>query len=106
MTASLLSLCFVAGLVMGKESRRKLRVTHLVFPLVALLLFVGLFVGEGVRRSDIRKELDRMELQGGDRDGIEERLKVLEQRNREIDRILGRDKELEERMTALENTIQ
>lgn len=100
-TALLLTVCFIISLFMGKRNPKKLRATNLVIPLIALLLFVGLFVGQSIRRDHIRKELDRMEVQKDDRDGLEGRLEVLEQHNREITWILGRDQEIEERIAAL-----
>ena len=55
--AIVLALCFVVSLVRSKNAGKKLRWTNLVLPLIALLMFVGLFVGSSISRSHLRKEL-------------------------------------------------
>ena len=74
----------------------------LILPLSALLLFVGLFVGSGISRSFLRKELKEMNENTVKR-GDDSRLTVLEERNKKITRIIGRDKELEKQFEKLRN---
>lgn len=76
-----------------KDSKKPL----LIVAILLLLSFVGLFVGAGISRNQIKKELTVMQdeakrLHNEDFDG---RLTRLELRNRKITRIIGRDETLE-----------
>ena len=66
----------------------------LILPLIVLLFFVGLFVGSSISRSLLRKELVEMK-ENTDKRSDESRLTVLEERNKRISRIIGRDKKTE-----------
>ena len=76
-----------------KDKKMK-RFFTLILPLSALLLFVGLFVGSGISRSFLRKDLKEMKENTVKRGDVS-RLTVLEERNKKITRIIGRDKELD-----------
>ena len=75
----------------------------LFLPLSALLLFVGLFVGSGISRSFLRKELVEMKENTAKRSN-ESRLTVLEERNKKITRIIGRDKAIEKQIEELKKS--
>ena len=75
----------------------------LILPLSVLLLFVGLFVGSGISRCVIRKELKEMKDNTVKREGYDTRLKELEKRNKKITLIIGRDKSLEKQIEELKN---
>ena len=77
-----------------KNNKTK-RFFTLILPLSVLLLFVGLFVGSGISRCAIRKELREMKENPVKREDYGIRLKELEKRNKRITRIIGRDKETE-----------
>ena len=74
----------------------------LILPVTVLLLFVGLFVGSSISRSLLRKELVEMKENTVKRSDAS-RLTVLEERNKRISRIIGRDKALEKQIEALRN---
>ena len=104
-TAVVLSVCLVVCLVKGKGDRKRLRATNLVLPLLALLLFVGVFVGGGLSRRHIRKELTALQESVGVPGVVKgedvTRLEELESRNVRLNRLIGRDKEIEERFASL-----
>lgn len=99
--AVMLTLCFIVSLVRNKSTETKMHWTNLILPLVALMLFVGLFIGGSIARSNIRKEL--VEMKESTEKSVEHRsrLTVLEERNKTISRIIGRDKALEKQIEAL-----
>ena len=99
--AVILTLCFIISLVRWKTTKKEICLTNLILPLIALLLFTGLFIGSSVSRSNIRKELATMKESIEKRDDYGSRLAVIEERNNTISRIIGRDKELEKQIEAL-----
>ena len=76
------------------KTEKTKRFLTLILPLMVLLLFVGLFVGSSISRSLLRKELVEMKENTVKRSD-ESRLTVLEERNKRITRIIGRDKKTE-----------
>ena len=84
------------------KTEKTKRLFTLILPLVVLLLFVGLFIGSGISRSFLRKELVEMKENTVKRDNAS-RLAVLEERNNKITRIIGRDKELEKQIEELKS---
>ena len=76
------------------KTEKTKRFFTLILPLMVLLLFVGLFVGSSISRSLLRKELVDMKENTVKRSD-ESRLTVLEERNKRITRIIGRDKKTE-----------
>lgn len=68
----------------------------LILPLVVLVLFVGLFVGSSISRSNLRKELKEMKENIEKREDYSSRLKEIEEKNKTISFIIGRDEEIEE----------
>lgn len=93
--ASVLMLCFIVSLVKSKTKGKRMPWTNLIFPLIALLLFVGLFVGSSISRSSMRKELTEMKNSSEKRVDNTLRIKALEKRNKQLDIIIGRDEETE-----------
>ena len=89
--AVMLAVCFVVVLLCGRGSRKAMRWTNLVLPLAVLLVFVGLFVGEGVSRNRLKKELASMSSDGKDATRIE----TIKARNEVISWVIGRDSEVE-----------
>lgn len=100
--AIVLTLCFVVSLVRSKTAGKKMRWTNLILPLLALLLFVGLFVGSGISRSNLRRELGEMK-ENTVKSLDKSRLTVLEERNKDISLIIGRDKEVEKQIEELQD---
>jgi hypothetical protein len=66
----------------------------LILPLIVLLLFIGLCVESSVRRSALRKELTEMK-ENADTRGKNDRLTAIEERNKTISYIIGRDEDME-----------
>lgn len=93
--AVVLTLCFVVSLIRSKTEGKKLRWTNLILPLAALLLFVGLFVGSGISRSNLRKELTEMKTSTEKKTDNELKIKDLERQNEQLNLIIGRDEETE-----------
>ena len=93
--AIMLILCFIISLIRSKTKGKKLRWTNLILPLVALLLFVGLFVGGSISRSHIRKELTVMKETKENKTSFDSRLKILESRNDDLNLIIGHDETTE-----------
>ena len=93
--AVVLTLCFVVSLIRSKTEGKKLRWTNLILPLAALLLFVGLFVGSGISRSNLRKELTEMKTSTEKNTDNELKIKDLERKNEQLNLIIGRDEETE-----------
>lgn len=77
------------------KTDKKKRLFTLILPLVVLLLFVGLFVGSSISRGNLRKELTEMK-DNASKSGNKARLAEIEQKNKTISYIIGRDEELEE----------
>lgn len=67
----------------------------LILPLVILVLFVGLFVGSSISRSNLRKELTEIKENTGKREDYSSRLTAIEEKNKTISFIIGRDEETE-----------
>lgn len=67
----------------------------LILPLVILVLFVGLFVGSSISRSNLRKELTEMKENAAKREDYSSRLTAIEEKNKTISFIIGRDEETE-----------
>lgn len=84
------------------KTEKTKRFFTLILPVTVLLLFVGLFVGSSISRSLLRKELVEMKENTVKRSDAS-RLTVLEERNKRISRIIGRDKALEKQIEALRN---
>ena len=76
------------------KTEKTKRFFTLILPVIVLLLFVGLFVGSSISRSLLRKELVEMKENTVKRSDAS-RLTVLEERNKRISRIIGRDKKTE-----------
>lgn len=93
--AVVLTLCFVVSLIRSKTAGKKLRWTNLILPLAALLLFVGLFVGSGISRSNLRKELTEMKTSTEKKTDNELKIKDLERQNEQLNLIIGSDEETE-----------
>lgn len=68
----------------------------LILPLVIIVMFVGLFVGSSISRSNLRKELTEMKENIEKREDYSSRLKEIEEKNKTISFIIGRDEEIEE----------
>ena len=62
-----------------------------ILPLVILVLFVGLFVGSSISRSNLRKELTEMKENAAKREDYSSRLTAIEEKNKTISFIIGRD---------------
>lgn len=77
------------------KNTKKYRMVTLVLPLVILVLFVGLFVGSSISRSNLRKELTAMKENIGKREDYNSRLKTIEEKNKVISYIIGSDDETE-----------
>ena len=101
-TAMLLTLCLILSLVRNKRTKKELKWTNLIVPACILLLFVGLFVGAGISRHQLRKELTEMTANTGKRNDDQSRLAQLEKRNSRISRIIGKDIEIEKQIEALQ----
>lgn len=68
----------------------------LILPLAVIVLFVGLFMGSSISRSNLRKELTEMKENIEKREDYSSRLKEIEEKNKTISFIIGRDEEIEE----------
>ena len=99
-TAMLLTLCLILSLVRNKRTAKERKWTNLILPTCILLLFVGLFVGAGISRHHLRKELTEMK-ESAAKCEDESHLTALEERNKNLSLIIGRDKELEKQIEAL-----
>ena len=84
-----------------KRTKKDQKTTLLVVPVCILLLFVGLFIGAGISRHQLRKELVEMKESGTKRND-DTRLTVLEKRNNNLSRIIGRDSETEQLISDLQ----
>ena len=91
--AVILTICFIVSLIRGKKAGKAIRLTNLILPLIAVLLFVGLFVGGSISRQHLRKELMDMTANTDKRVNKDNRLSVLEKRNNSLSYILGTDEE-------------
>ena len=75
-----------------------------MLPLCFLMLFIALFVGAGISRNQIKKELEVMQEENNQRHfNDDSRLNKLELRNRNISRIIGPDEEITKEIEALRN---
>lgn len=83
------------------KTRKKYSFVTLVLPLVILVCFAGLFIGSGISRSNLRKELTEMK-EGGAKRGDDARLTEIKERNRTLSYIIGRDEETEQLIDAVE----
>lgn len=84
------------------KTDKKKRLFTLILPLVGLLLFVGLFVGSSISRGNLRKELTEMK-DNTSKSGDKARLAEIEQKNKTISYIIGRDEELEQLIEKVRN---
>lgn len=101
--------CFLVNLILtGKiqrnpnKTKKIQRIFLLVLPISMLLLFISLFVGAGICRNQLCKELTEMKEDTDKRGDNESRLSVLEARNRTLTYIIGRDEEAERLISDLE----
>ena len=90
-----LTVCFFIGLVRNKRTKKNLRWSNFILPIIALLLFLGLFVGSSISRNSIRNELKDMKENTDKRIDGTSRLSVLEARNNDLSLIIGNDESLE-----------
>ena len=76
----------------------------LIIALLLLLSFIGLFIGAGISRSHLRKELitlqETIENRTFDND-LDSRLDALEKRNEKLNLIIGEDEEIEKWIASL-----
>ena len=84
------------------KTNKTKRLLTLVLPLTLLFLFVALFVGSGIYRSTLRKELTEMKETSAKRDGLETRLTEIKEHNQTISYIIGRDEETEQLIETVE----
>jgi len=99
LVAAVLDVAWIVSVLSGQRQRKNMRLTNLVLPLIALLLFVGLFVGESISRNQLKKELrsareNRLDPQ---------RLDEVKAKNDRITFILGKDEEIDELILNLRN---
>ena len=99
--AIVLVVCFNISLIRSKATKREMRWTNLITPLIALQLFIGLFVGGSISRSNIRKELAEMIENNEKRGDYSSRLTAIEERNNDISWIIGRDRGIEKKIKDL-----
>lgn len=95
--AVVLAGCFVIVLLRGRDSKKATRWTNLILPVAVLLVFVGLFVGESISRSRLKKELASLSTDNKDATRIE----TIKARNERISWVIGRDSELESMIQSL-----
>ena len=94
--------CLIVSLIRTKETKPNRIVTNLLLPLCILLLFIGLFIGAGISRHRIKKELTVMQEESLKCPPANDaRLETLNERNREISWIIGTDEELEKWIETL-----
>lgn len=76
----------------------------LIIALLLLLSFIGLFIGAGISRNHLRKELitlqETIENRTFDND-LDSRLDALEKRNEKLNLIIGEDEEIEKWIASL-----
>ena len=99
LVAAVLDVAWIVSVLSGQRQRKSMRLTNLALPLIALLLFVGLFVGEGISRNQLKKELRSAQKNRLD----QQRLDELEAKNDRITFILGKDEEIDEMILNLRN---
>ena len=85
------------------ENTKKYRMITLILPLLVLVMFVGLFVGSSICRSNLRKELAIMKESIGKREGHGSRLEAIEEKNKVISYIIGTDDETERLIHEMKN---
>ena len=99
-----LAACFLNSLVCKTRTKKNQKTTLLILPLCILLLFIALFVGAGISRNHIKKELEVMQVENNKRHlNDDARLKKIESRNRDISWIIGPDEEITKEIEALRN---
>ena len=98
-TAMLLTLCLTLSVVRNKRTKKERKWTNLIVPASILLLFVGLFVGAGISRNQLRKELIEMKGSSAKRNN-DARLTMLEKKYNDLSLIIGRDRAIEETISA------
>ena len=99
-----LILCFIISLVKSKTDGKKMRWTNLILPLVALLLFVGLFIGGSISRSQIRKDLTTLKEAKKGPTEYGPQLRDLESRNEDLNLIIGRNEGIESLIEEIKHT--
>ena len=76
----------------------------LIIALLLLLSFIGLFIGAGISRNHLRKELitlqETIENRTFDND-LDSRIDALEKRNEKLNLIIGEDEEIEKWIASL-----
>lgn len=85
------------------ENTKKYRTVTLILPLLVLVMFVGLFVGSSISRSNLRKELAIMKESVGKREDHSSRLTAIEEKNNVISYIIGTDDETERLINEVKN---
>lgn len=103
-TIIVLAACFLISLICKTRTKTDQKTTLFTLPLCILLLFISLFVGAGISRNHIKKELEVMRVENNKRYlNDDSRLKKIELRNRNISWIIGPDEEITKEIEALRN---
>lgn len=85
------------------ENTKKYRMITLILPLLVLVMFVGLFVGSSICRSNLRKELATIKESIGKREDYSSRLRAIEEKNKVISYIIGPDDDTERLINEVKN---
>ncbi len=85
------------------ENTKKYRMVTLILPLLVLVMFVGLFVGSSICRSNLRKELATIKESIGKREDYSSRLRAIEEKNKVISYIIGPDDDTERFINEVKN---
>lgn len=85
------------------ENTKKYRMVTLILPLLVLVMFVGLFVGSSICRSNLRKELATIKESIGKREDYSSRLRAIEEKNKVISYIIGPDDDTERLINEVKN---
>ncbi len=120
----LLGICWFLSLIRDKNTKRNARWTNLILPLFVLVMFVSLFVGGSISRSNIKKELVTLQAEDNNRSATsngglsseeymkenlteeqtkEALLKELEKKNADISLIIGPDTTIESLIASLQS---
>lgn len=86
-----------------KRTKKDQKTLLLILPVCLLLLFISLFVGSSISRSNLRKELTTMKESIGKREGHDSRLEAIEEKNKVISYIIGTDDETERLINEVKN---
>ena len=85
------------------ENTKKYRMITLILPLLVLVMFVGLFVGSSICRSNLRKELATIKESIGKREDYSSHLRAIEEKNKVISYIIGPDDDTERLINEVKN---